>query len=460
MHIHILGICGTFMGSLAQLAKASGHRVTGSDANVYPPMSTQLEAAGIELVEGFGPKQLCLQPDVVVVGNVVSRGNPVMEEILNRGLSYISGPQWLAENVLRGRWVIAVSGTHGKTTTSAMIAWILQYAGMSPGYLIGGVPGNFEVSACLGDTDFFVIEADEYDTAFFDKRSKFVHYQPRTLVINNLEFDHADIFENLAAIQTQFHHLVRVVPQQGLIICPDDPPIKDVLSRGCWSDVQTIGGGGWSYSSDSQDGSEFAAVFHDEEVGTVDWQLMGKHNIHNAVSAIAAARHVGVSPKVACAALCQFRGVKRRMELLGSVGMCRVYDDFAHHPSAIASTLDGLRSSVGGEEHIIVIIEPRSNTMKQGVHREELLESVQLANEVYWFQSHELEWSLRAHVEYQADSAGIWLLQSSRVFASTKDIIDSVVARPNIQPTHIVVMSNGGFENIHQRLLVALRQKV
>lgn len=456
MHIHILGVCGTFMGSVAQLAKAMGHRVTGSDQNVYPPMSTQLEAAGIGLVEGFAPEQLSPRPDLIIVGNVVSRGNPAMEAVLDMGLPYISGPQWLAENILRDRWVLAVSGTHGKTTTASMLAWVLEYAGMSPGYLIGGVPGNFSTSASLGKSDFFVIEADEYDTAFFDKRSKFVHYRPRTLVINNLEFDHADIFENLAAIQKQFHHLIRTVPSQGLIICPArTPAIDDVLAQGCWSQVQKTG------SLDSQaektdsgqwqveilpGGQAFKISFDNELVGQVHWQLTGVHNIYNALAAVAAARHVGVAPGVACEALEKFAGVKRRMELIGSVRNIFVYDDFAHHPTAIKSTLDGLRAKVGSEK-IFAVIEPRSNTMKQGVHKEQLKNAIAGADGALWYQPPGLEWSLTNWLESD----------NSKVLPGIDDIIKTVCGWAE-EGGHIVIMSNGGFEGIHGKLLSYLKQ--
>ncbi|MFM8759458.1 MAG: UDP-N-acetylmuramate:L-alanyl-gamma-D-glutamyl-meso-diaminopimelate ligase, partial [Methylophilaceae bacterium] len=376
MHIHILGICGTFMGGIAVLAKNAGHRVTGCDANVYPPMSTQLESQGIELIEGFGVEQLALNPDIYVIGNVVSRGNPLMEEILNRGLPYISGPQWLAENVLQGKWVMAVAGTHGKTTTSSMLAWILEYAGLAPGFLIGGVPENFSVSARLPQTPtqdpnstspFFVIEADEYDTAFFDKRSKFVHYRPRTAILNNLEFDHADIFADLAAIETQFHHLVRTVPQQGLVVSNGrEASLERVIQRGCWTPVETFGGSsGWDMGPADALG-HFSVSWQGQTMGTVQWDLLGEHNRMNALAAIAAARHAGVQVAEAIAALAEFKNVKRRMELRGVVREISVYDDFAHHPTAIATTVAGLRSKVG-KARILAVLEPRSNTMKLGV---------------------------------------------------------------------------------------------
>lgn len=461
-HIHILGICGTFMGSLAQLAQASGFRVTGSDKAVYPPMSTQLASAGIELIEGFSVDQLIPAPDLVIVGNVISRGNPVMEAILNRGIPYTSGPQWLAENILRDKWVMAIAGTHGKTTTTSMVAWILESVGMSPGYLIGGVPTNFGVSARLGGSDFFVIEADEYDTAFFDKRSKFVHYGPRTLVVNNLEFDHADIFENLSAIQKQFHHLIRTVPSDGLVISPQgEPAIANMLAMGCWTPHQTIAAtsghadkdiaivSDWSAQLERDDGSVFSVLFEGCVVAHVAWTLTGHHNVNNALSAIAAARHVGISPDLAGNALCSFLSVKRRMELLGDYNDIRLYDDFAHHPTAIASTLLGLRHKVGSD-HIIAIIEPRSNTMQKGVHRSLLREATRHADCVVWRQPEGLIWDLQAEVSSGDDSV--------LVFTDVDDILSAVTSRlePN---THIVIMSNGSFDGIHTRLADVLAVK-
>jgi len=450
MHIHILGICGTFMGSLAQLAKAAGHRVSGCDANVYPPMSTQLANAGIELIEGFDPAQLEPAPDLVVVGNAMSRGNPCVEYMLDKGLAYTSGPQWLGDFFLRDKWVLAVAGTHGKTTTASMLAWILEYAGMAPGYLIGGVPGNFATSARVGDTPFFVVEADEYDTAFFDKRSKFLHYHARTVILNNLEYDHADIFPDLAAIQTQFHHLVRTVPSQGLIIHPQaDANLQAVLEKGCWTAKETLGGGGWHARVVEADGSVFHVFLGDEDCGEVRWPLSGAHNVDNALAAIAAARHVGVRPQTACAALCEFAGVKRRMEVLGDIGKIRVYDDFAHHPTAIASTLEGLRHRVGAEK-IIAVLEPRSNTMKLGIHRDSLAASTEAADQVLWFQPDTIAWSLEEAV---ADGA------RSRVIADLSHLVAETVAAAgaDAQPAHVVIMSNGGFMGFHDKLLAALR---
>lgn len=449
-HIHILGISGTFMGSLAQLAKAQGFTVTGADQHVYPPMSTQLEAAGIGLIEGYGPEQVDLQPDLYVVGNAISRGNPLMETILNRGLPFISGPQWLAEHVLQDRWVLAVAGTHGKTTTTSMLTWILHDAGFDPGYLIGGVPQNFPTSAALGSSGFFVVEADEYDSAFFDKRSKFVHYRARTLVLNNLEFDHADIFADLAAIQTQFHHLLRTVPADGLIIYPQqDQALKEVLARGCWTPTQTLDGD-WSYQLIQPDGSKFAAFFAGQEVGQVDWDLSGLHNVSNALAAMAAARHVGVQPEVSCAALSRFDGVKRRMELLGQAGGVHVYDDFAHHPTAIATTLQGMRARAGRDARITAVIEPRSNTMRLGVHKDALSQSCQAADQVFWLEPQGQSWSVGG-----SNSSGGTIHVSCR---TTDDIVKHVVAAA--QPgEHVVVMSNGAFDGIHHRLLEALRTR-
>lgn len=449
-HIHILGVCGTFMGGIALLARELGFKVTGSDANVYPPMSTQLTSAGIELMEGYAPEHLQPAPDCVVVGNAMSRGNPAVEYMLNAGLTYTSGPQWLAEHVLPGKWVLAASGTHGKTTTSSMLAWILEYAGMAPGFLIGGVPADFGVSARVGETDFFVVEADEYDTAFFDKRSKFLHYRPRTLVINNLEFDHADIFPDLAAIQRQFHHLVRTVPAEGLIVCPASvPAIKETLDQGCWTPLATTGvdaPADWSARMLQPDGSAFAVTLAGEVPATVHWHHCGGHNVANAVAAMAAARHVGVLPQVAAEALSAFRGVKRRLELLGTVHGVSVYDDFAHHPTAIAATLQGLRARAG-KGRLLALIEPRSNTMRQGQHRDRLAASCENADRVYWFQPPNMDWSLE-------DVAA-----TSPVPASVIRDIDSLVeaVRHEVDAgDQVVIMSNGGFGGIHDKLLQAL----
>ncbi|MDD5240932.1 MAG: UDP-N-acetylmuramate:L-alanyl-gamma-D-glutamyl-meso-diaminopimelate ligase [Sulfuricella sp.] len=441
MHIHILGICGTFMGGIAVLAKQAGHKVTGCDAGVYPPMSTQLEAQGIELVEGFDPGQIKLEPDVFVIGNIVSRGNPLMEEILDRGLPYVSGPQWLAENVLHGKWVLAVAGTHGKTTTSAMLAWILEDAGLSPGFLIGGVPQNFGVSARLTDSPFFVVEADEYDTAFFDKRSKFVHYHPRTAVLNNLEFDHADIFPDLAAIETQFHHLVRTVPGNGLVVANGrEESLDRVLACGCWTPVERFGTvQGWAM------GGAGSVAFKEEFQGTLNWQLLGEHNRMNALAAIAAARHAGVPAQVGIEALSRFENVKRRMEVRGVANGITVYDDFAHHPTAIATTVAGLRGKVGNAR-ILAVLEPRSNTMKLGVMKDALPGSLHDADQVFCYGAN-LGWDAAAALAPLGDKA--------RTFDDLDQLVKTVsaAARPG---DHVLVMSNGGFGGVHEKLLSAL----
>ena len=449
MHIHILGICGTFMGSLAVLAKELGHRVTGSDANVYPPMSTQLQAQGIELTQGYEASQLDPAPDLVVIGNALSRGNPAVEYVLNKGLPYVSGPQWLADHVLQGRWVLAVAGTHGKTTTSSMLAWVLEHAGMAPGFLIGGVPQNFAVSARLGETPFFVVEADEYDSAFFDKRSKFVHYRPRTTILNNLEFDHADIFPDLAAIERQFHHLVRTVPSEGLVIHPTtEPALARVIEMGCWTPVQTTGENGqWQARLLSADGSRFEVSFEGAAQGTVDWPLTGQHNVANALATLAAARHVGVVAPLGIEALCAFKSVKRRMEWVAEVQGVTLYDDFAHHPTAIATTLDGLRKRIG-DAALIAVIEPRSNSMKLGAHRDGLPESVRDADQVIWYAPPNLGWDL---AETAAQCA---------VPAIVADSLEAIIARVKSQArpgTHVVIMSNGGFGGLHLKLAEALK---
>jgi UDP-N-acetylmuramate: L-alanyl-gamma-D-glutamyl-meso-diaminopimelate ligase len=459
MHIHILGICGTFMGGIAVLAKQSGHKVTGCDANVYPPMSTQLEGQGIALIEGFAPEQTKLNPDIYVIGNVVSRGNPLMEEILNRGLPYISGPQWLAENVLQGKWVLAVAGTHGKTTTSSMLAWILEYAGLAPGFLIGGVPENFGVSARLPQTPvqdaksvspFFVIEADEYDTAFFDKRSKFVHYRPRTAVLNNLEFDHADIFEDLAAIEKQFHHLVRTVPQQGLVVANGkETSLQRVIEKGCWTPVEKFGtDADWQANNAHGDGS-FDVLYQGKLQGRVAWGLLGEHNRMNALATIAAARHAGVAIATSIAALTEFKNVKRRMELRGVENQVSVYDDFAHHPTAIETTVAGLRAKVG-KARILAVLEPRSNTMKLGVMKSALPASLKQADLVFCYQAN-LGWDAK---EALAPIAG-----KTQVHDDLQQLIDAIVSQAKAGD-QVLVMSNGGFGGIHQKLLDALKSKV
>jgi UDP-N-acetylmuramate: L-alanyl-gamma-D-glutamyl-meso-diaminopimelate ligase len=446
MHIHILGICGTFMGGIAAIARAAGHRVTGCDANVYPPMSTQLAAQGIELIEGYAPGQVALAPDMFVIGNAISRGNPLAEEILNRGLRHISGPQWLSENVLQGRWVLAVAGTHGKTTTSAMLAWILEHADLTPGFLIGGVPQNFDVSARAGEGPFFVIEADEYDTAFFDKRSKFVHYQPRTLVLNNLEFDHADIFPDLAAIENQFHHLVRIVPGNGLIVTNGaDANLERVLTRGSWTPLERFGvAAGWSAQPVDRTAA-FEVACNGKSLGRVRWDVLGAHNRSNALAAIAAARHAGVPPALAIEALAGFRNVKRRMEVRGTVRGITVYDDFAHHPTAIATTIEGLKAGLDGGR-ILAVLEPRSNTMKLGAMKEALAASLEQADRVFCY-SATLGW----------DAAAVLAPLGARatVHADFEGLIADIV-RESRRGDHVLVMSNGGFNGIHEKLLARL----
>ncbi len=450
MHIHILGICGTFMGGIAAIAKQLGHKVTGSDLNVYPPMSTQLENLGIELTQGWDVEQFQPEPDIVIIGNALSRGNPAVEYVLNRKLAYTSGPEWLKNHVLKDRWVLAVAGTHGKTTTSSMLAWILEDAGFDPGYLIGGVPGNFEVSARAGSDPFFVIEADEYDTAFFDKRSKFVHYLPNTLILNNMEFDHADIFSDLEAIKTQFHHLIRTVPNNGLLLVNgQDENLPSTLDKGCWTPKQTISGNGeWQFTpiNNAQqrfDGSKFEVVFDGEVAGTVDWQVTGEHNVLNGLMALAAARHAGIELTTSIASLSKFQPPKRRMELVCAAGGVTLYDDFAHHPTAIATTIDGLRNKVG-DNRIITIIEPRSNTMKMGVHKDRLSASWSQADMVFLYKP-DNDWQIESEEK---------LTISDSVTNIVQQVID--ICRPN---DHIVLMSNGGFAGIRQQLADALSNK-
>lgn len=451
MHLHILGICGTFMGGIALLARALGHRVTGADANVYPPMSTQLAAAGIDLMQGYGAAQLQPAPDVVVVGNAMTRGMPAVEHMLDAGLPYVSGPQWLAEHLLPSRHVLAVAGTHGKTSTASMLAWVLADAGLAPGFLIGGVPQDFGLSARLGEGRCFVVEADEYDTAFFDKRSKFVHYRPRTLVINNLEFDHADIFDDLAMIQRQFHHLVRTVPGTGLIVHPRaEPAVDAVLARGVWTPTQSTGDGGdWSAQWLAPDASAFRVRAPDGAEAEVRWGQTGAHNVQNALSAMAAAAHVGIGPARSAAALGRFGGVKRRMELRGEVAGVRIYDDFAHHPTAIASTLNGLRRRVGAAR-IIAVLEPRSNTMRLGVHAAALAQSLAAADQVQIYAPADLDW----------DAAAVLapLGERLRVAGAVEEIVAAVGADARAGD-HVLVMSNGGFGGIHQLLLDALASR-
>ena len=461
MHVHILGIGGTFMGGLANIAKAAGFRVTGADLNVYPPMSTQLEALGIEFVEGYGAGQLDLRPDIVVVGNALSRGSPVVEAMLDRGLPYTSGPQWLAEHVLRDKHVIAVAGTHGKTTTTAMLTWILEDAGLAPGFLVGGVPSNFDCTARLGGGRFFVIEADEYDTAFFDKRAKFVHYRPRTAVLNNLEFDHADIYPDVAAIRRQFNQLLRTVPGAGrLIVNGADAELAATLSLGCWTPRETFavaaaprdGGAAADWSAQILLGSaanRFAVLLQGKAVAEVSWSLLGEHNVMNALAAIAAARHLGVEPARAAKSLGTFRGVKRRMEIRGVVDEITVYDDFAHHPTAIETTLRGLKARVAGAR-IIAVLEPRSNTMKMGVHREQLAPALALADRTWFLNSADLGWDLPSAVA---------ALGARAFFAPTVDALVQGLIGDSRPGDHILVMSNGGFGGLHDKLLAALRAR-
>ncbi|MCP1660815.1 UDP-N-acetylmuramate:L-alanyl-gamma-D-glutamyl-meso-diaminopimelate ligase [Neisseria perflava] len=457
-HIHIIGIGGTFMGGVAAIAQEAGFKVSGCDAKMYPPMSTQLEALGIDVHEGFDAAQLAQFPaDMYVIGNVAKRGMDVVEAILNKGLPYISGPQWLAENVLHHHWVLGVAGTHGKTTTASMLAWVLEYAGLAPGFLIGGVPQNFSVSARLPQTPrqdpnskspFFVIEADEYDTAFFDKRSKFVHYRPRTAVLNNLEYDHADIFPDLAAIQTQFHHLVRTVPSEGLIVCNKQESLREVLDKGCWTPVETFGAAGdWQVANVGADGS-FDVLLDGKKAGHVAWELIGEHNRQNAVAVIAAARHAGVDIQTACAALGEFKNVKRRMEIKGVANGVTVYDDFAHHPTAIETTVAGLRQKVGAAR-ILAVLEPRSNTMKLGTMKAALPASLQEADTVFCYAGG-VDWD----VAEALSPLGAKLHVGKELEAFVADIVAQAQSGD-----HILVMSNSGFGSIHDKLLKALTAK-
>lgn len=449
MHVHILGICGTFMGGIAVIAKQLGYKVTGSDANVYPPMSTMLMEQGIEIMEGYGAEQLQPAPDLIIVGNAMKRGIPCVEYMLNEGLPYISGPQWLENYVLNTRKVIGVAGTHGKTSTSSMVAWILERAGLNPGFLIGGVTGNFGISARITDSPYFVIESDEYDCAFFDKRSKFVHYRPFVQILNNLEYDHADIFENIDAIKKQFHHLVRIIPGNGEIVAPyGDKAIDDVLKMGCWSNLAYTGGEGarLTYRLLKDDGSSFEVVDADGSiVGIVNWESIGLHNVLNALMAIEASAYVGVSRKTAVEALCDFKMPKRRMEHRGTVNNIEVYDDFAHHPTAIRTTLDGLRKKVGKDRRIIAVFEPRSNTMKMGVNHEQLTESLAIADEIFMYAPDGLKWN----TDELADGGKFRVCHDFETMVG--DIIRT--AKPG---NVILVMSNGGFNGIQKKLLDGL----
>jgi UDP-N-acetylmuramate: L-alanyl-gamma-D-glutamyl-meso-diaminopimelate ligase len=451
MKIHILGICGTFMGGLAILAREAGFDVEGSDASVYPPMSTQLQEQGIQLRQGYSAGNLDPAPDQVVVGNAMSRGNAAIEAMLDNGLNYTSGPQWLAEHLLQGRWVLAVAGTHGKTSTASMLVWILEAAGLKPGFLIGGVPNNFGVSARLGEAPFFVVEADEYDTAFFDKRSKFVHYRPRTLILNNLEFDHADIFPDLAAIQRQFHHLLRIVPGTGLVVVnANDGNLSEVLDMGCWSEVETVSADAfpaqWQGQASAADCSHFAVLLDGKPQGEVRWTQLGVHNMHNALSAIAAARHVGVPVEQSIAALSTFQGIRRRLEVRGEVNGITVYDDFAHHPTAIATTLAGLRKSTD-KGRLLAILEPRSNTMRLGVHCDRLAASLSDADAVWLYEPDDLSWDIREV------TAGLTV---PLVIADSVDELVTSVTEQAQPGDRLVVMSNGGFGGIHEKLLQQL----
>jgi len=451
MKIHILGICGTFMAGIAVLARALGHAVSGSDSNVYPPMSTQLAAEGITLIEGYNPAQLHPAPDIVIVGNAMTRGNPCVEHILNSELRFTSGPQWLHDEILRGRHVLAVSGTHGKTTTTSMLGWVLEAAGMKPGFLVGGIPANFGKSARLGDGRYFVIEADEYDTAFFDKRSKFIHYRPSTLIINNIEFDHADIFADLAAIRREFHHLVRTLPSQGLIVAMHaDPEIQKVLEVGCWTPVVYFGEGRaqWTAKPVEEDFSTFEIMVGGRTAGTVQWELIGHHNAHNALAAAAAAAHIGIPAAAVCAALTEFKGVKRRLEYLARIHGISLYDDFAHHPTEIRATLSALRRKVGAER-IIAIMEPRSNTMRMGVHQKTLADSFTHANRVLFYQPDNIDWDLKT----QTESLG-----AKREIFTTIEAIIAHTVKISQPGDHVVIMSNGGFGGLQQKLVSSLEE--
>lgn len=451
MRLHILGICGTFMSGIAILAKQSGHEVTGSDMNVYPPMSIQLMEQGIVVKEGYESSHIEPGVDCVIVGNVVKRGNPAMEFVLDNRLPYISGPQWLAENIIQSRWVLGVAGTHGKTTTSSLLAWILDYAGLQPGFLIGGVPENFGVSARLGDSPYFVIEADEYDSAFFDKRSKFVHYHPKTLILNNLEYDHADIFPDLAAIKQQFQYLMRTIPGNGLIISnASDNNLTDVLNMGCWSPVQGFGlaAGEWQTRLIRTDGSEFSVYRQGSLLGEAEWSLLGNHNVENALAAIAAAHHAGVEPETAIKALSTFRNVKRRLEIKGKAKNVIVYDDFAHHPTAIATTLAGLRAKLGSEARMIAVIEFGSYTMRSGVHKSRMQDALKEADMVVCKRT-DTDWGIDAMLEK--------FPQPSRMYDTVDSLVSSLVTE--LKPgDHVIIMSNSGFDGIHKKLLEALER--
>ncbi|MFH4355705.1 MAG: UDP-N-acetylmuramate:L-alanyl-gamma-D-glutamyl-meso-diaminopimelate ligase [Neisseriaceae bacterium] len=447
-HVHIVGIAGTFMGGIARLALACGYRVTGCDAHIYPPMSTQLETLGIEIIEGFGVESLRLNPDIFIIGNVAKRGMPIVEAILNEDKPYTSGPQWLYEHILRGKHILAVAGTHGKTSTSSMLAWILDYAQQKPGFLIGGVPENFNVSARLTESPYFVIEADEYDTAFFDKRSKFVHYHPKTLIINNLEFDHADIFENLKAIQTQFNHLIRMMPSSGSIICSEkQPAIKAVLDKGVWTPVTFLGHESGYHTLSQKPGQAFDIYFQDKYLDRIHWNLLGVHNQRNALAAILAASQVGISVSDSCRALEQFAGIKRRMQIRGIVNGITVYDDFAHHPTAIRLTLEGLRDKIGPDKRILAILELRSNTMKLGVIREALVTALEEADGVFCYTGH-IKWDLEDTLRPLQQK--VWLEKDFN------NLVEKILSKVKVGD-HLLIMSNGDFQKIHELLLAKLQ---
>ena len=451
-HLHILGICGTFMGGIAIIAKQMGYKVTGSDTNVYPPMSTFLQESGIEIIPHYDISQLQPAPDLVVIGNAMKRGNPCVEYVLENNLPYTSGPQWLHDHLLRDRWVLAVSGTHGKTTTTGMLSWILEQNGLEPGFLIGGIAGNFGTSARLGKSPFFVIEADEYDTAFFDKRSKFVHYNPKTLIINNIGFDHADIFDDLKAIQRQFHHMIRTIPASGRILSvANEQSVKETLEMGCWSQCQYLGKDQqWYAERLTNDSSHFEVYHNGEKAGEVQWNIVGQHNMHNALMAIAAAHHAGVSIENACKALSGFVNVKRRLEVKGQVNGVTVYDDFAHHPAEILATLTALRDKVGGGVRILAVLEPRSNTMKMGVHKDEIAPALARADHVFLLQPDSIPWDV-VEIANQCVQPASWS-------GNIDKLVDMVVAEAR-ESDHILVMSNGSFGGIHQKLLDKLSTK-
>ena len=449
MHIHILGVCGTFMGGIAQFAKALGHQITGSDQNVYPPMSDLLAGMNIEIMNGYEAAHLEPVPDLVIVGNTISRGNPALETVLDRNIEYISGPEWLYREVLKDKHVLGVSGTHGKTTTTTILTWILEYAGLKPGFLIGGVAENFGLSARYSDSDYFVIEADEYDTCFSDKRSKFVHYHPQTLVINNIEFDHADIFHDIASIRREFHHLLKIIPESGKIIAPeDDLEIDNVLEMGNWSEIERFSSSNakWTLTDFDKDYQHFTVNCENGGSGKVAWTLIGEHNAYNALAAIIAANNVGVSVKKACAALSEFKSVKRRLECVFDAKGLHIYDDFAHHPTAITKTLKALRQHAG-DARLIAIMEPRSNTMRMGVHAKTLAAAFAEADQIVLFQADNVDWDIAENMAELGDRC--------RVFKDIDDIV-SLIAAQHQPGDYIVVMSNGGFGGIHKKLIDVL----